>query len=56
MELETLCGGVMDLAKEVGDFILNERKIFSSSSVVTKGKQNFVTHVDKASEELLVEA
>jgi myo-inositol-1(or 4)-monophosphatase len=55
MELETLCGGVMDLAKEVGDFILNERKIFSTSSVVTKGKQNFVTHVDKASEKLLVE-
>ena len=55
MDLEILCREVRELAKQTGDFILEEGKKFTSSSVVSKGKQNFVTHVDKASEKMLVE-
>ena len=45
----------MDLARLTGEFILEEGKTFSSSSLEEKGKQNFVTHVDKGAEEMLVE-
>ncbi len=55
MELEILCGQVRDLAQQVGEFILGEQKKFTSASVAVKGKQNFVTHVDTASEKMLVE-
>ena len=55
MDLEALCKQVKDLAQEVGGFIISEREKFTSSSITSKGKQNFVTHVDTASEEMLVE-
>jgi myo-inositol-1(or 4)-monophosphatase len=55
MELEQLCHQVMELARETGEFILEERKKFSSSDFEAKGRQNFVTHVDKGAEELLVD-
>ncbi|MCK4750794.1 MAG: inositol monophosphatase, partial [Bacteroidales bacterium] len=54
MELEQLCIKVMDLARETGEFILNERKKISSFDFEVKGKQNFVTHVDTGSEKMLV--
>ncbi len=54
MDLEQLCNEVMDLARLTGEFILEERKKFSSSSFEEKGRQNFVTHVDTAAEKRLV--
>ena len=54
MNLEKLCNDVMELARSTGDFILEERKKFSNN-FEAKGKQNFVTHVDTASEQRLVE-
>jgi myo-inositol-1(or 4)-monophosphatase len=54
MDLESLCSKVMDLARETGEFIMEERKRFSSSDFEAKGRQNFVTRVDTASEQLLV--
>jgi len=55
MDLENLCGQVKELSREVGDFILEEQKKITSSSVTAKGKQNYVTHVDTSSEKMLVE-
>jgi myo-inositol-1(or 4)-monophosphatase len=55
MELEKLCSEVMELARETGEFILEERRKFSGSGFEAKGKQNFVTHVDTGSEKRLVE-
>lgn len=54
MELEKLCNQVMDIARETGKFILDERLRFSSSSFQAKGRQNFVTHVDTSAEKMLV--
>jgi myo-inositol-1(or 4)-monophosphatase len=46
---------INDLTKTVGKFILNERKNFNQGSVEKKGPNDFVTYIDKKSEELLVE-
>lgn len=52
-ELERMCNQVMDLAFEVGDFIRQEAKDFSSGKIETKGIHNYVTYVDKGAEEKL---
>ena len=44
------------IAQEVGDFIKNERKAFSVSDIETKGKNDFVSHVDKESEQKIVDS
>jgi myo-inositol-1(or 4)-monophosphatase len=54
MELEQLCNKVKDIARDTGEFILEEQKNFSSSDYETKGRQNFVTHVDTGAERILV--
>lgn len=54
MDIEVLCNEVIGLVKEVGDFIRDERKKFSTSKVQIKGKHNFVTHVDTGAEQSLV--
>jgi myo-inositol-1(or 4)-monophosphatase len=45
----------MELARTTGDFILAEQDKFKASTVETKGRHNFVTHVDKSAEKMLVE-
>lgn len=55
MDLEVLCKEAIALVKEVGEFIREERKKFSSENIQTKGRHNFVTHVDTGAEKLLVE-
>jgi myo-inositol-1(or 4)-monophosphatase len=42
------------LIKEVGEFVRRERERFVNVGFDEKGENNFVTHVDKASEEKLV--
>jgi myo-inositol-1(or 4)-monophosphatase len=54
MDLEQLCNEVRGIARETGDFILGEQMKFSSSAYKSKGKQNFVTHVDTGAEKMLV--
>lgn len=54
MDLKFLCERVIDIAREAGEFILDERTKFNSSEFEAKGRQNFVTHVDTASEKMLV--
>lgn len=56
MNLEKLCFEVQSLAKETGAFIAGERKKFTLDQVEVKGKANFVSYVDKKSEEMIVGA
>lgn len=55
MNLQTLCQEVCLLSKEVGIFIKNERHKFTTENVEVKGKNDFVSYVDKTAEKLLVE-
>jgi myo-inositol-1(or 4)-monophosphatase len=56
MNLEELCYQVCNLTKEVGAFISGEQEKFSLDKVEVKGKSNFVSYVDKTSEEKIVKA
>jgi len=42
------------VAKEAGEFILSQRRKFSGSQIEVKGLNDFVTYVDKESEELII--
>jgi myo-inositol-1(or 4)-monophosphatase len=53
-ELEVLCQKVCEVSKHIGKFILMEQKRLVTSSIEAKGNNDFVTYVDKASEQLLV--
>ena len=54
LDLSLICKQTRKLAREVGKFILEESKKFSSESIETKGKHDFVTYVDKGSEKKLL--
>ncbi|HEY0031123.1 MAG TPA: inositol monophosphatase family protein [Bacteroidia bacterium] len=55
IDLQTLCQEVCTLSIGVGDFIKNERNKFSLAKIETKGKNDFVSYVDKTSEKLIIE-
>ncbi|SMO90086.1 myo-inositol-1(or 4)-monophosphatase [Saccharicrinis carchari] len=52
MDLKTLCQSVVELAKNTGQYIRDESQ--NSKQIKTKGKNDFVTHVDKGAEERIV--
>lgn len=54
MNLEKICGSVIEIAKSAGAFIAKERTNFDLNLVEIKGKANFVSYVDKKAEELIV--
>jgi len=54
MNLEKLTSQVCNLAIETGNFISNEVNRLRSSDIETKSANNFVTYVDKQSEERIV--
>ncbi len=55
MDLKDLCFKVIDIVNATGVFIKEERNNFSmSEDVEIKGHSNYVTYIDKASEERLV--
>ncbi|MBN1180675.1 MAG: inositol monophosphatase [Bacteroidales bacterium] len=54
MNLEKLCDEVREIVKATGKFIKEEATKLKQESIEVKGANNFVTHVDKASEEKLV--
>jgi len=54
IDLQMLCHKVVELSKEVGSFIKNERLKFSSDKIEIKGKNDLVSYVDKTSEERIV--
>ncbi|MES2396536.1 MAG: inositol monophosphatase family protein [Bacteroidota bacterium] len=53
--MQKLCQDVCKLTKQVGMFIKSERLKFSTESVEIKGKNDFVSYVDKTAEQKLVE-
>lgn len=55
MKLETLTLEVVKLAKEVGNYIRNQRDKISVSDVENKGLHDLVTFVDKESENRIVQ-
>lgn len=55
LNLSELCRDVCQLARQVGTFIKTEQSKFSSNSIEIKGKNDFVSYVDKTAEKQLVE-
>lgn len=51
MELQNICQKVISTARETGNFIRKKRAKFSLDQVQAKGLHDFVTNVDKASED-----
>jgi len=56
MDLKNICLQVTDLTKTVGQFILSEKNNIKELNVEEKGLHDFVTYVDKTSEEKIVES
>lgn len=54
MDLEKLCFQVQDIARATGHFISEERQKFTRNDIISKGKSDFVTYVDKTSEQKIV--
>ena len=54
MNLQLTTRKVCDLARDVGEFIAAEARNFSKGDIELKGYNNFVTYVDKESEQRLV--
>lgn len=54
MNFELLCHSVVELSKEVGEFIRTETGKVSAGHIEIKGTNDFVTYVDKTSEQKLV--
>jgi myo-inositol-1(or 4)-monophosphatase len=52
--LKELTNQVRDLTKVTGEFIMEERRNFSSSSVESKGHNDLVSYVDRKAEQMLV--
>ena len=55
MNLEKICSQVIEITKSVGEFILSEKSNIKELIVEEKGLHDFVTYVDKTSEERIVE-
>ena len=55
MNLKEITKQVTELAKEVGEFIRTEKEKISSDVVENKGVHDFVTYVDKTSEQKLID-
>lgn len=53
--MQKLCQDVYTLARQVGVFIRNERGKFSADRIEIKGKNDFVSYVDKTSEQKIIE-
>jgi myo-inositol-1(or 4)-monophosphatase len=56
MNYQHLSTQVCALTKETGAFIREEAKRFKTSTIEVKGHNNFVSYVDKTSEQKLVTA
>jgi myo-inositol-1(or 4)-monophosphatase len=54
MQLENLANQVIEVSKEAGDFIRQERKGFSPDKIEYKGLNDMVSYVDKTAEKIIV--
>jgi len=55
IDLQILCHEVVNLSKNVGSFIRDEKRVFSTNKIEIKGKNDLVSYVDKTSEKKIVE-
>ena len=55
MDYSELCGSVRIVAKDAGAFIRDRLDQVTEHHIETKGKQNFVTFVDKEAEKRIVQ-
>jgi len=55
MNLENIASQICKIAKETGRFLTDERLVFQKDKIETKSANNFVSYVDKAAEQLIVE-
>lgn len=56
MELEKLIHNVIDISKQAGSFIREQRKTFSADKIELKGLNDLVSYVDKTAEEIIVKS
>lgn len=54
MKLKELVSQVVNLSKEVGNYILNERKSFDPAKTEEKSFNNLVSYVDKTAEQMFI--
>ena len=55
-QLEAFAGQVEEISREVGTFLLNERKNFDREKIEHKGRNNLVSYVDEQAEKRFVSA
>ncbi len=55
MNIEQICKTVVEISRQTGAFIREQRKVFSIDRVESKGQHDFVSYVDKESERRIVE-
>jgi myo-inositol-1(or 4)-monophosphatase len=56
MELDKIINSVIDISKQAGSFIREQRKTFSPDKIELKGLNDLVSYVDKTAEEMIVKA
>lgn len=56
MDLKQLTHSVTEIAKEAGEFIRQQRKVFSPDKIELKGLNDLVSYVDKTAEQMIVAA
>jgi myo-inositol-1(or 4)-monophosphatase len=54
MQLQQITNSVVDIAKQAGEFIRQQRKIFDPAKIEYKGLNDLVSYVDKTAEEMIV--
>ena len=55
MDYRQLCEAVCIVAKDTGTFIRDQLHQVSTDNIHTKGRQNFVTSVDKEAEKRIIQ-
>ncbi|MGN6397507.1 MAG: inositol monophosphatase family protein [Mucilaginibacter sp.] len=56
MELKEITNKVIEIAKDAGSFIREERRVFSHDKIEIKGLNDLVSYVDKTAEQFIVKA
>jgi len=56
MELEGIINKVIEIAKDAGSFIREQRRTFTPDKIETKGLNDLVSYVDKTAEQIIVKA
>lgn len=55
MDLKNICNQVEEISKEVGAYLLQERRVFNQDKVEEKSFNNLVSYVDKTAEDKFIE-